>query len=178
MPIFKYDGKKYNVKDEYIDSFMKDFPDAFTIMEREGKRYRVKSVDYRTFMSEQTSSPLTEQDKKQLSVSAEQPETITANQGITDWLRVVDFAGVLILLLVVFILCRRYKQQIIAFKNRMTFKRVFIVVAFVISVILAYLFVLNERYAVYDGGYIFFDKWTEKIILPLSNDTITIIKWK
>lgn len=53
MPIFEYNGKKYNVKDEHIDSFMKDFPDASTIMEREGKKYRVRSADYRTFMSEQ-----------------------------------------------------------------------------------------------------------------------------
>lgn len=53
MPIFEYNGKKYNVRDEHIDSFMKDFPDASTIMEREGKKYRVKSADYRTFMSEQ-----------------------------------------------------------------------------------------------------------------------------
>ena len=41
------------MRDEHIDSFMKDFPDASTIMEREGKKYRVKSADYRTFMSEQ-----------------------------------------------------------------------------------------------------------------------------
>jgi len=53
MPIFEYNGKKYNVRDEHIDSFMKDFPDASTIMEHEGKKYRVKSADYRTFMSEQ-----------------------------------------------------------------------------------------------------------------------------
>ena len=53
MPIFEYNGKKYNVREEHIDSFMKDFPDASTIMEREGKKYRVKSADYKTFMSEQ-----------------------------------------------------------------------------------------------------------------------------
>ena len=53
MPIFEYNGKKYNVKDEHIDNFMQDFPDASTIMEREGKKYRVKSADYKTFMSEQ-----------------------------------------------------------------------------------------------------------------------------
>lgn len=83
MPIFEYNGKKYNVRDEHIDSFMKDFPDASTIMEREGKKYRVKSADYKTFMSEQQQpeqpapdftpetpatpmageTPLTEQDK-------------------------------------------------------------------------------------------------------------------
>ena len=45
MPIFEYNGKKYNVRDEHIDSFMKDFPDASTIMEREGKKISCKSAD-------------------------------------------------------------------------------------------------------------------------------------
>lgn len=89
MPIFEYNGKKYNVRDEHIDSFMKDFPDASTIMEREGKKYRVKSADYKTFMSEQQHTeqpapdstpetpvipsaeekPLTEQDKIRFSAN-------------------------------------------------------------------------------------------------------------
>lgn len=89
MPIFEYNGKKYNVRDEHIDSFMKDFPDASTIMEREGKKYRVKSADYKTFMSEQQQpeqttpdstpetpvistakeEPLTEQDKIRFSAN-------------------------------------------------------------------------------------------------------------
>lgn len=89
MPIFEYNGKKYNVRDEHIDSFMKDFPDASTIMEREGKKYRVKSADYKTFMSEQQQTeqlapdstpetpvipsaeekPLTEQDKIRFSAN-------------------------------------------------------------------------------------------------------------
>ena len=85
MPIFEYNGKKYNVKDEHIDSFIKDFPDASTIMEHEGKKYRVKSADYNAFMSEhpvqaektnesiasaeppveqEQENPLSEQDKK------------------------------------------------------------------------------------------------------------------
>lgn len=92
MPIFEYNGKKYNVRDEHIDSFMKDFPDASTIMEREGKKYRVKSADYRTFMSEQQQPeqsaldstpetpvtpsaeemPLTEQDKIRFSANMRQ----------------------------------------------------------------------------------------------------------
>lgn len=92
MPIFEYNGKKYNVRDEHIDSFMKDFPDASTIMEREGKKYRVKSADYKTFMSEQQQpeqtapdstpeipvistakeKPLTEQDKIRFSANMEQ----------------------------------------------------------------------------------------------------------
>lgn len=44
MPIFEYNGKKYNVREEHIDSFMKDFPDASTIMEREEKKYRSEGV--------------------------------------------------------------------------------------------------------------------------------------
>lgn len=92
MPIFEYNGKKYNVRDEHIDSFMKDFPDASTIMEREGKKYRVKSADCKTFMSEQQQpeqpapdstpetpvtpsaeeKPLTEQDKIRFSANMRQ----------------------------------------------------------------------------------------------------------
>ena len=105
MPIFEYNGKKYNVKDEHIDSFMNDFPDASTIMEREGKKYRVRSADYRTFMSEQQGNepqqpeqpaaaptvpevetpatptgetPLTEQDKIRFSAGIEQMKRRTA----------------------------------------------------------------------------------------------------
>ncbi len=52
MPIFEHKGKKYNVSDEYIDSFTKEYPDASTVMERDGKKYRVKSADYGAFMSE------------------------------------------------------------------------------------------------------------------------------
>lgn len=97
MPIFEYNGKKYNVRDEHIDSFMKDFPDASTIMEREGKKYRVKSADYKTFMSEQQQpeqtapdstpetpvistakeKPLTEQDKIRFSANMGQMKRCT-----------------------------------------------------------------------------------------------------
>lgn len=52
MPIFEYEGKKYNVRDEHMDQFMNDFPDATSVMERDGKKYRVKSSDYKTFLSE------------------------------------------------------------------------------------------------------------------------------
>ena len=40
------------MRDEHIDSFAKDYPDATSIQERDGKKYRVKSADYRTFISE------------------------------------------------------------------------------------------------------------------------------
>ena len=111
MPIFEYNGKKYNVKDEHIDSFMNDFPDASTIMEREGKKYRVRSADYRTFMSEQQGNepqqpeqpaaaptvpevetpatptgetPLTEQDKIRFSAGIEQMKRRT-QQSMDDF---------------------------------------------------------------------------------------------
>lgn len=111
MPIFEYNGKKYNVKDEHIDSFMNDFPDASTIMVREGKKYRVRSADYRTFMSEQQGNepqqpeqpaaaptvpevetpatptgetPLTEQDKIRFSAGIEQMKRRT-QQSMDDF---------------------------------------------------------------------------------------------
>ena len=52
MPIFEYEGKKYNVADEHIESFIQDFPDASTIIERDGKKYRVKSSDYNAFITD------------------------------------------------------------------------------------------------------------------------------
>ena len=51
MPIFKYNNQKYSVADEHIDSFSTKYPDATTIIEDEGKKYKVKSSDYNTFVS-------------------------------------------------------------------------------------------------------------------------------
>lgn len=76
MPIFEYEGKRYNVKDEHIDSFMKDYPDATSILERGGKKYRVRSADYKTFMSEQE-NPGSDASKQQTdSTPASSVETI------------------------------------------------------------------------------------------------------
>ena len=61
MPIFEYQGKKYNVKDEHIDNFAKEYPEATSIQERDNKKYRVKSSDYKTFMSESVQSQTSEQ---------------------------------------------------------------------------------------------------------------------
>ena len=41
MPIFEYQGKKYNVPDNYINDFVKDYPEATTIVERAKKKYRI-----------------------------------------------------------------------------------------------------------------------------------------
>ncbi len=51
--IFEYNGKKYRVNEELLDDFVKEYPDAFTIIEKGNKKYRVKAVDYKTFLSEQ-----------------------------------------------------------------------------------------------------------------------------
>lgn len=51
--IFEYNGKKYRVKEEYLDDFVKEYPEAFTIIEKGNRKYRVKAVDYKTFLSEQ-----------------------------------------------------------------------------------------------------------------------------
>ncbi len=51
MPIFEYNGKKYNVRDEHIDQFAEKYPDATTVMENEGKKWKVKPSNYNAFVS-------------------------------------------------------------------------------------------------------------------------------
>ena len=97
MPIFEYNGKKYNVKDEHIDSFMKDFPDASTIMEREGKKYRVRSADYRTFMSEQQNSEPQQPEQPAAAPTVpevEEPATTTGETPLTEQDRIRFSAGI------------------------------------------------------------------------------------
>lgn len=97
MPIFEYNGKKYNVKDEHIDSFMKDFPDASTIMEREGKKYRVRSADYRTFMSEQQNSEPQQPEQPAAAPTVpevEEPATPTGETPLTEQDRIRFSAGI------------------------------------------------------------------------------------
>ena len=52
MPIFEYNGKKYNVRDEHIDQFAEKYPDATTVMENEGKKWKVKPSNYNAFVSQ------------------------------------------------------------------------------------------------------------------------------
>lgn len=97
MPIFEYNGKKYNVKDEHIDSFMKDFPEASTIVEREGKKYRVRSADYRTFMSEQQSSEHQQPEQPAAAPTVpevETPVTPTGETPLTEQDRIRFGAGI------------------------------------------------------------------------------------
>ena len=49
------------MRDEHIDNFAKDYPDATSIQERDGKKYRVRSADYKTFMSETVQPQSSEQ---------------------------------------------------------------------------------------------------------------------
>lgn len=73
MPIFEYQGKKYNVRDEHIDNFAKDYPDATSIQERDGKKYRVRSADYKTFMSEAVQPQSSEQPTESAAAPAPAP---------------------------------------------------------------------------------------------------------
>lgn len=50
MPVFELEGKRYNVDDQYLEDFSKEFPNATSVFERNNKRYRVKASDYNTFM--------------------------------------------------------------------------------------------------------------------------------
>lgn len=106
MPIFEYQGKKYNVKDEHIDNFVNDFPDATTVQERDGKKYRIRSADYRTFLSEgqdnntgdsSTSAPVAESAPVQSATpNQEQPwkpteqEKIRMSAQMNDMKRSID----------------------------------------------------------------------------------------
>lgn len=97
MPIFEYNGKKYNVKDEHIDSFMNDFPDASTIMEREGKKYRVRSADYRTFMSEQQGNEPQQPEQPAAAPTVpevETPATTTGETPLTEQDKIRFSAGI------------------------------------------------------------------------------------
>ncbi|MDO4527599.1 MAG: hypothetical protein Q4C03_02295, partial [bacterium] len=62
------------MKDEHIDSFVKDFPEASTMMEREGKKYRVKSADYKSFMTEHPEQQEAEQQPATTAVAVEEPK--------------------------------------------------------------------------------------------------------
>ena len=57
------------MKDEHIDSFTKEFPDAFTLGEMNGKKMKVRAKYYRDFLSEQNQAP------QPLSVSEETVQT-------------------------------------------------------------------------------------------------------
>lgn len=52
MPIFEHNGTKYNVQDQYLVDFSKEYPEATTISERDGNKYRVKAADYINFLVE------------------------------------------------------------------------------------------------------------------------------
>ncbi len=49
MPIFEWEGTRYNVKEEDVEKFASKYPESTTIEEREGKKYRIKSKDYQAF---------------------------------------------------------------------------------------------------------------------------------
>lgn len=57
MPIFTDKDKKYNVSDEHIDSFAKEYPDATTVAQGVGSKFRVRSADYKRFTEEHPSKP-------------------------------------------------------------------------------------------------------------------------
>lgn len=57
MPIFDNNGKKQNVQDAHIGKYMELYPDATTVMERDGKKYRVKAKDYNTFLGDTLQAP-------------------------------------------------------------------------------------------------------------------------
>lgn len=94
MPIFEYNGKKFNVSDEHIDSFMTEYPGASTIMERDGKKYRVKSADYKTFLSEKPTDDKESEKSAELGVRSVEQETDTTKNTMRITTDVVDIPHV------------------------------------------------------------------------------------
>lgn len=52
MPIFEYNGRRFDVKDEDVESFISEAPDAVSNQEFGGKKYKVKASDYKQWMAD------------------------------------------------------------------------------------------------------------------------------
>ena len=59
MPVFETNGKKWNVPEERLKDFAQQYPDAYTVEERDGKRYRVDVGDYQRFIDSFSQKPET-----------------------------------------------------------------------------------------------------------------------
>lgn len=60
MPIFEVNGKRYDVAEEYIEDFAKEFPNAYTTQEYNGNKLNVKVGDYQSFLNALNESPIEE----------------------------------------------------------------------------------------------------------------------
>lgn len=52
MPVFEFENKKYNVQDQYIGDFAKEYPESTSVIDVQGQKYRVKASDYESFIKE------------------------------------------------------------------------------------------------------------------------------
>ncbi len=52
MPVFEFENKKYNVQDQYIGDFAKEYPESTSVIDVQGQKYRVKASDYKSFIKE------------------------------------------------------------------------------------------------------------------------------
>ena len=60
MPIFEVNGKRYDVAEEYIEDFAKEFPNAYTTQEYNGNKLNVKVGDYQSFLNALNESSIEE----------------------------------------------------------------------------------------------------------------------
>ena len=61
MPIFEFENKKYDVDDQYVNDFAKEFPNATTIFETQDRNYRVKASDYDYFNTHEINNQVTQE---------------------------------------------------------------------------------------------------------------------
>lgn len=81
MPIFEYNGTKYNVQDQHVSDFANEYPEATTIAEQDGKKYRIKSADYQSFQSEfGGAQPKVDDPESPMSVGQIQEDELQANR--------------------------------------------------------------------------------------------------
>ena len=52
MPIFEYNGRRFDVNDEDVENFIAEAPDAVSNQEFGGKKYKVKASDYKQWMTD------------------------------------------------------------------------------------------------------------------------------
>ena len=96
MPIFDNNGKKQNVQDAHVEKYMELYPDATTVMERDGKKYRVKAKDYNTFLGDTLEAPKMEsapQPAPQVEAEPQQKAYAQAAQPVADELGIAEGKG-------------------------------------------------------------------------------------
>lgn len=80
MPIFKLDGKKYDVEDRYLDSFATKYPEAYSVVEKDGKQWKVRAKNYARVMNSSSEPESVKQEETPVPTEKEVQDRILANK--------------------------------------------------------------------------------------------------